>query len=79
MNKFHKVTSQLELVLSGISYEKLDISDEVKEQVQIHHSAFLLLLGGVIMKDKGMYRILPRSFFLNFVIFTFEIGGTVLG
>lgn len=37
MKKFHEVTSQLEQALSGISYENLDISDEVKEQVYIHH------------------------------------------
>lgn len=35
MQKFHDVTAQLEHALSAISYEKLDISDEVKEQVQI--------------------------------------------
>lgn len=34
MNKFQEVTVQLEQALSGISYEKLDISDEVKEQVE---------------------------------------------
>ena len=33
MHKFHEVTAQLEQALSGISYENLDISDEVKEQV----------------------------------------------
>jgi hypothetical protein len=33
MNKFHEVAAQLEHALSGISYENLDISDEVKEQV----------------------------------------------
>lgn len=35
MSRFHEVTGKLEQALSGISYEKLDISDEVKEQVQI--------------------------------------------
>lgn len=34
MNKYHEVTAQLEQALSGISYENLDISDEVKEQVK---------------------------------------------
>ena len=34
MNKFHEVTAQLEQALNGISYENLDISDEVKEQVE---------------------------------------------
>lgn len=33
MNKFHEVTTNLEQALTGLSYEKLDISDEVKEQV----------------------------------------------
>lgn len=37
MNKFLEVTARLEQTLSGISYEELDISDEVKEQVYIHH------------------------------------------
>lgn len=34
MNKFHEVTAQLEQALEGIAYDKLDISDEVKEQVK---------------------------------------------
>ena len=33
MVKFHEVTAQLEQALEGIAYDKLDISDEVKEQV----------------------------------------------
>lgn len=37
MKKFQEVTAHLEQALSGISYEELDISDEVKEQVYIHH------------------------------------------
>ena len=37
MNKFHEVTAQLEQALGGISYDKLDISDEVKEQVKIYY------------------------------------------
>uniref|UniRef100_A0A2P2LYI0 PUB 12/19-like N-terminal domain-containing protein n=1 Tax=Rhizophora mucronata TaxID=61149 RepID=A0A2P2LYI0_RHIMU len=36
MNKYHEVTAQLERALCGISYESLDISDEVKEQVEDH-------------------------------------------
>ncbi|XVF05520.1 hypothetical protein REPUB_Repub05bG0179200 [Reevesia pubescens] len=35
MHKFHELTSRLEQALSGISYENLDISDEVKEQVEL--------------------------------------------
>lgn len=33
MKRFEEVTAHLEQSLSGISYEELDISDEVKEQV----------------------------------------------
>ncbi|KAG4954745.1 hypothetical protein JHK87_040339 [Glycine soja] len=35
MNKFYNVTAQLEQSLGGISYDKLDISDEVKKQVEL--------------------------------------------
>lgn len=34
MKRFQDVTVQLEQALGGISLEKLDISDEVREQVQ---------------------------------------------
>lgn len=34
MSKLQEVTSQLEYALSGISFEKLDISDEIQEQVR---------------------------------------------
>ena len=34
MDNFHEGTAQLEQALSGISYQNLDISDEVKEQVE---------------------------------------------
>lgn len=33
MNRFQEVTTCLEQALCGIHYERLDISDEVKEQV----------------------------------------------
>ena len=33
MNRFQEVTNSLEQALDGIYYEKLDIYDEVKEQV----------------------------------------------
>lgn len=48
MKQYHEVTAQLERALSGISYDKLDISDEVKEQVMfpcsVHSMLFLLKL-----------------------------------
>lgn len=34
MSRLQEVTSQLECALSGISFEKLDISDEIQEQVR---------------------------------------------
>jgi len=35
MKRFQEVTTQLEQALSEISFEKLDISDEVREQVEL--------------------------------------------
>ncbi|KAI3981234.1 hypothetical protein MKX01_041373 [Papaver californicum] len=40
MNKFQEVTAQLEQALTGISYDELDISDEVREQVELVISQF---------------------------------------
>ncbi|KAI3937899.1 hypothetical protein MKX01_027826 [Papaver californicum] len=40
MNKFQEVTAQLEKALTGISYDELDISDEVREQVGLVISQF---------------------------------------
>lgn len=37
MERFQKVTYQLEQVLDEISLDEIDISDEVKEQVSHHH------------------------------------------
>lgn len=34
MSRLQEVTSQLEYALSGVSFEKLDISDEIQEQVR---------------------------------------------
>ncbi|RDX63010.1 U-box domain-containing protein 13, partial [Mucuna pruriens] len=47
MNKFHEVTAQLEQALGGISYDKLDISDEVKEQVDLVLAQFRRAKGRV--------------------------------
>lgn len=33
MNNLQEVTAELEIALSGISFEQLDISDEIQEQV----------------------------------------------
>nr|GMD29331.1 U-box domain-containing protein 13-like [Ipomoea batatas] len=55
MNKFQEVTVQLEQALSGISYEKLDISDEVKEQVELVLSQFRRAKGRVDTPEDELY------------------------
>lgn len=57
MNRFHEVTAELERALSGISFEKLDISDEVKEQVRYHPSDYFL---------NFCYLLQPRISFFQF-------------
>lgn len=52
MTKFYEVTAQLEQALSAISYENLDISDEVKEQVEIHHLIIVLSLFRAIQNEE---------------------------
>lgn len=44
MSKFDEVTAHIERALSAISYEELDISDEVQEQVVFHLRKFQLPL-----------------------------------
>lgn len=61
MNKFQEMTAELEQALSGISFEKLDMSDEVKEQVRYDPSFGLylmwswLLLGHVYLLLQPLY------------------------
>ncbi|KAF5192218.1 U-box domain-containing protein [Thalictrum thalictroides] len=38
--EFHEVTQQIEKALSGMSFEKLDISEEVQEQIELVHAQF---------------------------------------
>ncbi|KAL7264508.1 hypothetical protein ACSBR1_002459 [Camellia fascicularis] len=47
MKRFQEVTACLEQALGGISYEKLDISDEVKEQVDLVLAQFRRAKGRV--------------------------------
>lgn len=64
MNKFQEVTAQLEQALSGITYENLDISDEVKEQVETR--TFLVSFFWVITEDLHIVVLfLYFSIFLN--------------
>ncbi|PON58943.1 Beta-catenin [Parasponia andersonii] len=55
MSKFHDVTAKLEQALSGISYEKLDISDEVKEQVELVLAQFRRAKGRVDTPDVELF------------------------
>ncbi|KAI7751161.1 hypothetical protein M8C21_017137 [Ambrosia artemisiifolia] len=40
INKFHEVTTQIEEALCKIGYDRFDIPEEVKEQIQLVHSQF---------------------------------------
>ncbi|KAK7404582.1 hypothetical protein VNO78_05535 [Psophocarpus tetragonolobus] len=55
MNKFYEVTARLEQSLGAISYDKLDISDEVKEQVELVLAQFRRAKGRVDEPDVGLY------------------------
>ncbi|KAB2606873.1 U-box domain-containing protein 13-like [Pyrus ussuriensis x Pyrus communis] len=55
MMKFHEVTTRLEQALSGISYENLDISDEVKEQVELVLAQFRRAKGRFDLPDVELY------------------------
>jgi len=55
MDKFHEGTAQLEQALSGISYQNLDISDEVKEQVELVLAQFRRAKGRVDAPDVELY------------------------
>ncbi|KAL1345336.1 hypothetical protein HN51_019094 [Arachis hypogaea] len=55
INKFHEVTTQLEQALAGISYDKLDISDEVTEQVELVLAQFRRAKGRVDPADAELH------------------------
>ncbi|XP_059300517.1 U-box domain-containing protein 13-like isoform X1 [Lycium ferocissimum] len=55
MKKFHEVTTQLEQALGGVHYEELDISDEVKEQVELVLSQFQRAKGRVDTPDAELH------------------------
>lgn len=67
MSKFQEVTAEVEQALSAIAFEKLDISDEVKEQV-IHHPPFdLYLMQSLLLLEKV---ISTCMFILQTIIFS---------
>ncbi|XP_011089810.1 U-box domain-containing protein 13 [Sesamum indicum] len=55
MSRFQEVTAELEQALSAISFEKLDISDEVKEQVELVLAQFRRAKGRVDAPDGELY------------------------
>ncbi|XP_041990935.1 U-box domain-containing protein 13-like [Salvia splendens] len=55
MSRFQELTDELEQALSGISFEKLDISDEVKEQVELVLAQFRRAKGRVDAPDVELY------------------------
>ncbi|KAM7280489.1 hypothetical protein ACFE04_007623 [Oxalis oulophora] len=55
MNKYHEVTAQLEQALAELSYEKLDISDEVKEQVELVLAQFIRAKSRADTSDSELY------------------------
>ncbi|KAK6144596.1 hypothetical protein DH2020_021416 [Rehmannia glutinosa] len=55
MTRFQEVTAELEQALSGVSFEKLDISDEVKEQVELVLAQFRRAKGRVDAPDVELY------------------------
>ncbi|KAK4492046.1 hypothetical protein RD792_002836 [Penstemon davidsonii] len=65
MTKFQEVTAQLEQALSRISFEKLDISDEVKEQVELVLAQFKRAKGRADAPDIELFEDLSCLYKLN--------------
>ncbi|KAH7678053.1 GrpE nucleotide exchange factor coiled-coil-containing protein [Dioscorea alata] len=55
MKRLQEITDQLEQALSEISFEKLDISDEVREQVELVHAQFKRAKERIDMPDTELY------------------------
>ncbi|XXG66257.1 hypothetical protein AAC387_Pa05g3777 [Persea americana] len=62
MQRFNEVTSLLEQALSGVVYDKLDISDEVREQVELVHAQFKRAKGRVDTPDVELYEDLSSAY-----------------
>eukprot|EP01018_Ginkgo_biloba_P029114 Gb_12875 [translate_table: standard] len=54
-NQFHGVTAQLEQALSGLPYDQLEISDEVREQVELVHAQLKRAKGRADTPDLELY------------------------
>lgn len=55
MNNLQEVTAQLENALSGISFEQLDISDEIQEQVELVLAQFRRAKGRIDAPNVELY------------------------
>ncbi|CAA2975650.1 U-box domain-containing 13 [Olea europaea subsp. europaea] len=55
VKEFQDVTAQLEQAFSGFSFEKLDISDEIKEQIELVLAQFRRAKGRVASPDVEVY------------------------
>ncbi|KAF8396544.1 hypothetical protein HHK36_018168 [Tetracentron sinense] len=54
-DKFHEVTYQIEKALSEISYDKLYLSEEVQEQIELVHGQFRRTKGRMDSTDLELY------------------------
>uniref|UniRef100_A0A1D1XU08 RING-type E3 ubiquitin transferase n=1 Tax=Anthurium amnicola TaxID=1678845 RepID=A0A1D1XU08_9ARAE len=62
MKTFQDVTVQLEQALGGIPFEKLDLSDEVREQVELVHSQFKRAKERIDAPDDELYNDLLSTY-----------------
>ncbi|MQL93030.1 hypothetical protein Taro_025658 [Colocasia esculenta] len=62
MKRFQVVTAQLEQALEGIPFDKLELSDEVREQVELVHSQFKRAKERVDPPDDELYNELLSAY-----------------
>lgn len=64
IDKFQKITEKIEAALSEISYNKLEISEEVQEQViiQLHGDSNLFLSFVIIIFNQCAFLLLQEMF-----------------
>ncbi|THU66096.1 hypothetical protein C4D60_Mb05t10580 [Musa balbisiana] len=65
MERFHEITSQLEVALNEISFNEIDISDEVKEQVELVHAQFKRAKERIDTTDPELYADLSSVCHMN--------------
>ncbi|CAD5170114.1 unnamed protein product [Musa acuminata subsp. malaccensis] len=65
MERFQEITSQLEVALNEISFNEIDISDEVKEQVELVHAQFKRAKERIDTTDPELYADLSSVCHMN--------------